>query len=50
MDVTESDAVAGTAAQEGTRKSYDAFVSYAHDADAVFAPVLQRGLQHLAKP
>ena len=35
---------------EGSRKRYDAFISYAHDADAVFAPVLQRGLQHLAKP
>ena len=34
---------------EDSRKSYDAFISYSH-ADAVFAPVLQRGLQHLAKP
>ena len=34
----------------GSRKSYDAFISYAHEADEGFAPVLQRGLQHLAKP
>ena len=50
MDVTASDAAAGAAAPEGSRKSYDAFISYAHDADAVFAPVVQRGLQRLAKP
>src|SRR5215475_10349279 len=50
MDVAESDAAAGTTAPEGSRKSYDAFISYSHDADRVFAPVLQRGLQHLAKP
>ena len=50
MDVTQSDTAAGAAAREGSRKSYDAFVSYAHDADQVFAPVVQRGLQHLAKP
>ena len=50
MDVTESDAATGTARREGARKSYDAFISYAHDADKVFAPVLQRGLQRLAKP
>ena len=50
MDVTESDAAAGGGAPEGLRKSYDAFISYAHDADGVFAPVLQRGLQQLAKP
>ena len=34
----------------GSRKSYDAFISYAHGGDEVFAPVVQRGLQHLAKP
>ena len=50
MDVAGSDAAVGTASLEGSRKSYDAFISYAHDADEVFAPVLQRGLQHLAKP
>ena len=50
MDVADSDAGAGAAAQLGSRKSYDAFISYAHGGDAVFAPVLQRGLQHLAKP
>ena len=49
MDVTESDAATDTAARAGPGKSYDAFISYAH-ADAVFAPVLQRGLQQLAKP
>src|SRR5215471_1153810 len=50
MDVTEPDAAADPARWEGSRKSYDAFISYSHDADRVFAPVLQRGLQHLAKP
>jgi WD40 repeat protein len=50
MNVAGSDAAAGTAVPEDTRKVYDAFVSYAHEADTVFAPVLQRGLQHLAKP
>ena len=50
MDVAGSDTAAGAAAGEGSRKSYDAFISYAHDADEAFAPVLQRGLQHLAKP
>ena len=50
MDVTESDTVAGTALRGGSRKSYDAFISYAHHADELFAPALQRGLQHLAKP
>ena len=30
-------------------QGYDAFISYAHAADDGFAPVLQRGLQHLAK-
>ena len=52
MDVRELDA-AGTAAPEAPeapRKRYDAFISYAHDADGVFAPVVQRGLQRLAKP
>ena len=33
-----------------SRKSYDAFISYAHEADQAFAPVVQRGLQQLAKP
>ena len=50
MTVIDSDDVTGAARQDGTGKAYDAFISYAHDADAVFAPVLQRGLQHLAKP
>ena len=50
MKVTESDAAAGAARQEGPRKAYDAFISYAHEADGEFAPILQRGLQHLAKP
>src|SRR5690242_3127172 len=49
MDVTGSDAAAGAAPGEDSRKSYDAFISYAH-ADVVFGQVLQRGLQHLAKP
>jgi hypothetical protein len=49
MDVRELDAV-GTAAPEVPRKRYDAFISYAHDADGVFAPVVQRALQRLAKP
>jgi WD40 repeat protein len=49
MDVRELDAVA-TAAPEAPGKRYDAFISYAHDADGVFAPVVQRGLQRLAKP
>src|SRR5271165_913576 len=50
MDVAGSDTAAGAAGLERSRKSYDAFISYAHDADNVFAPVLQRGLQRLAKP
>ena len=50
MDVARSDGAAGTASREDSRKSYDAFISYAHDADGAFAPVVQRGLQHLAKP
>jgi len=33
-----------------SRKSYDAFICYAHEADRVFAPTSQRGLHHLAKP
>jgi hypothetical protein len=37
-------------AGSGSRKRYDAFISYAHHADEAFAPALQRGLQHLAKP
>ena len=41
---------AGTASSADSSQSYDAFISYAHDADKVFAPVLQRGLQHIAKP
>src|SRR5438034_9887795 len=49
MDVAGSDAAVGTVRRGGSGKSYDAFNSYAH-ADAVFAPALQRGLQHLAKP
>jgi MTH538 TIR-like domain (DUF1863) len=50
MDVAGSDVAAGSASREDPRKFYDAFISYAHDADGAFAPVLQRGLQHLAKP
>jgi WD40 repeat protein len=50
MRVTGSDAAASVAAREGSRKAYDAFISYAHEADGGFAPVVQRGLQHLAKP
>src|SRR5438034_3884970 len=49
MDVAGSDAAVEAARRDDSRKSYDAFISYAH-ADAVFAPVLQRGLQQLAKP
>ena len=48
-DDTRSGAAAGPAASDGSHLAYDAFISYSH-ADAVFAPVLQRGLQHLAKP
>ena len=50
MDRAGSDASAGAAAREMSRKSYDAFISYAHEADQAFAPVVQRGLQQLAKP
>jgi hypothetical protein len=50
MDVTGLGAAAGAASLEGSRKSYDAFISYAHGADGPFAAVVQRGLQHLAKP
>ena len=42
MGIAGSDTVAGAAAGGGSRKSYDAFISYAHEADAVLAPVLQR--------
>jgi WD40 repeat protein len=49
MGIAGSDTVAGAAAGGGSRKSYDAFISYAHEADAVLAPVLQRGLQQLGK-
>src|SRR5690349_7730714 len=49
MDMAGSDAAGEAASREDSRKSYDAFISYGH-ADAVFAPVLQRGPQHLAKP
>src|SRR5689334_3196138 len=49
MDVAGLHGAAGSASREDSGKSYDAFISYAH-ADKVFAPVLQRGLQHLAKP
>src|SRR5260370_23365876 len=49
MDVAGSD-TAAAAGRESSRKSYDAFISYAHDGDSGFAPALQRGLQHLAKP
>ena len=45
MDGAGPDDAAGTASRDGSRKSYDAFISYAHDADGAFAPVLQRGLQ-----
>ena len=50
MTGMDSDNAAGAARQEGSGKVYQAFISYAHDADGVFAPVLQRGLQHLTKP
>src|SRR5215471_5573086 len=50
MDVAGSDGAAGTASREDPGKSYGAFISYAHDADGAFAPVVQRGLQRLAKP
>ena len=50
MKVVGSDAAAGTVHREEPRKAYDAFISYAHEADGVFAPAVQRGLQHLAKP
>ena len=50
MDVGELDAAADRAAPEDPRKRYDAFISYAHDADGVFAPVVQGALQRLAKP
>ena len=50
MDAAGSDTTAGAAARGASGKFYDAFLSYAHDADEVFAPVVQRGLQHLAKP
>lgn len=50
MDNAVSDTVAGAVAGDGSAKSYDAFISYAHETDAVFAPALQRGLQHLGKP
>jgi hypothetical protein len=29
---------------------YKAFISYSHSADDRFAPVLQAGLRHFAKP
>lgn len=40
----------GTADGAGPRKTYDAFISYAHDGDGEFALAVRRGLQHLAKP
>ena len=30
--------------------SHDAFISYSHDADGALAPVLERGLERLARP
>ena len=50
MDCAGSDTADAAAAREVPGKSYDAFISYAHDADQAFAPVVQRGLQQLAKP
>src|SRR5690348_2376777 len=50
MDAIRRDAIGGSASSEDSRQSYDAFISYAHGADSAFAPVLQRGLQSLAKP
>jgi hypothetical protein len=41
MDGAGPDDAAGTASRDGSRKSYDAFISSAHDADGAFAPVLR---------
>src|ERR1700755_1898673 len=49
MDAAGLHGAAGSASREDSGEFYDAFISYAH-ADKVFAPVVQRGLQHLAKP
>lgn len=43
MAVAGSDAVAGTAVREDSRKHYDAFISYAHEADTVLGPGLAAG-------
>ena len=50
MDVMGPDSAASTAQRQGSRKDYDAFISYARKADEAFATALQRGLHHLAKP
>jgi MTH538 TIR-like domain (DUF1863) len=50
MDVAGSDAASGASQPAGSRQTYDAFISYSHAADDIFAPALQRALQHLAKP
>ncbi len=50
MDVTRSDPAAGTADREGSGRTYDVFISYAHAGDAGISAALQQGLQHLAKP
>ena len=49
MNVVGPGAAPSAARWRVPHKSYDVFISYAHDADAAFALVLQRGLQHLAK-
>jgi hypothetical protein len=40
MDVARSDGAVSTAPPQRSRKSYDAFISYAHEADGAFAPAL----------
>jgi len=50
MDVMGSGAPVGTGRLEGSGQGYDAFISYAHEADSAFVATLQRGLQSLAKP
>jgi WD40 repeat protein len=49
MNAAQPEAAPAGAKNAGPARSYDAFISYSHESDAVFAPVLQRGLQHLGK-